>query len=417
VDLGQAADELLAGLLVAAKRQRRILLGQAAERGAHLLLVPLGLRRDREAHHRLRELERRHLDPLVGGDEQIAGHHVLQLGDGADVPGDEGGLGRVLLALEDEQLTDALLSPGARIDEVGVGLDLARQDAEHVDPPGERVGDRLEDERGRAVRGHLELERLLGRRGNPLDEEVEQPGGAEVLGGGAAPDREEHVGHHGVLKGRRELVPRDLALVEVALHERFVGLDDRVDELLAVVRGLGSDLVRDLDRISLLPAFGREIGLHVKEVDDALEVVLMADRDVDRDAAVGELGAKLLENRQEVRALAVGHVHEHEAREAELLAAGPEPVRLHFDAVDAVQDEERSLDHAQRRERVRLEARIAWRVDEIDLPVLPFDVAERGGQGHLALLLVLVPVGDRRALLDRAEPVRGASLKEECLDQ
>ncbi len=58
VHLREAGEQLLAGLRVAAHLQRRVLLVQAPERGCHLLLVALRLRRDREAHHGLGEVER-----------------------------------------------------------------------------------------------------------------------------------------------------------------------------------------------------------------------------------------------------------------------------------------------------------------------------------------------------------------------
>ena len=51
------------------------------------------------------------------------------------------------------------------------------------------------------------------------------------------------------------------------------------------------------------------------------------------------------------------------------------------------------------------------------LRLLPLEVAERVRDRHLALLLVLVPVGDRGALLDDAEPVRRAGLEEHRLDE
>ena len=51
------------------------------------------------------------------------------------------------------------------------------------------------------------------------------------------------------------------------------------------------------------------------------------------------------------------------------------------------------------------------------LRLLPVEVAERGRERHLPLLLVLVPVRDRRARLDRAEPVDRAGLEEQRLDE
>ena len=51
VHLAHPGEDLLARLLVATQAQRRILLGEATDRGRDLLLVALRLRRDREAHH------------------------------------------------------------------------------------------------------------------------------------------------------------------------------------------------------------------------------------------------------------------------------------------------------------------------------------------------------------------------------
>jgi hypothetical protein len=44
-------------------------------------------------------------------------------------------------------------------------------------------------------------------------------------------------------------------------------------------------------------------------------------------------------------------------------------------------------------------------------------MAERRGERHLALVLILVPVRDGRRRLDRPEAVRGPGLEEERLDE
>ena len=89
VDLGEPGDDLLAGLRVAVQVDRRVLLLQAAQRGEHLVLVALGLRLDRERHHRRRQLDARHRDRLVAGGQPVAGPGLLELGHGADVAGPE----------------------------------------------------------------------------------------------------------------------------------------------------------------------------------------------------------------------------------------------------------------------------------------------------------------------------------------
>jgi hypothetical protein len=155
----------------------------------------------------------------------------------------------------------------------------------------------------------------------------------------------------------------------------------------------------------------------VQEIDDAGELMLGADRELDRDATVRELLAQRAERAEEVRALAVEHVHEDDARQAELLRARPHTRGVHLDAHHRGRNDERAFDDAQARDRVRLEPGVAGCVDQVDLAALPLEMRERRGQRHLPSLLVLVPVADRRSRLDRAEPVDRARLEEHRLEK
>jgi hypothetical protein len=69
----------------------------------------------------------------------------------------------VLLALQREKLADPFLPPRTVIRQRRVRPDLPGDDAEDVDPAGERVGDGLEDEGRGAVALDAELDVLLGR--------------------------------------------------------------------------------------------------------------------------------------------------------------------------------------------------------------------------------------------------------------
>src|SRR5437764_1253367 len=138
---------------------------------------------------------------------------------------------------------------------------------------------------------------------------------------------------------------------------------------------------------------------------------------MDCDAAGRKLLAQRVEGAKEIGALAVEHVHDHDAREVALLGALPGAGRLHLDAHDRADHDERSLDDPQRGDHVALEAWVAGRVDQVDLAALPLEMAERGGQRHLPLVLVVVPVAGRIAGLDRAEPVDRAGLEEHRLDE
>src|SRR5207237_1737305 len=114
--------------------------------------------------------------------------------------------------------------------------------------------------------------------------------------------------------------------------------------------------------------------------DDAPELVLSPDPQVDGDAVLRELALELVERAREVGALAVEHVHEEDARELELVGTAPQAARLHLDAHHAADDDEGALDDAERRDRVALEAGVAGRVDGVDLEPVVLEVAELRGE-------------------------------------
>src|SRR5439155_603577 len=223
---------------------------------------------------------------------------------------------------------------------------------------------------------------------------------AEVLRRDGARDREDLAPCDRVLEGMGDLLVAELLAVEIALHQRFVGLDHGVEELLAIFGDLVLQLGRDLARPAFAFALRARVGLHVQEVDDTGQLMLGADRQVNGHAARRELVAERLECPEEVGALAVEHVHDDDTREVVLIGALPGAVRLHLDAHDRAHDDERPFDDPQRGDHVALEARVAGGVDQVDLPVLPLDVAERRRQRHLAVVLVVVPVAGCVAGLD-----------------
>ncbi len=78
VQLTHAGDDRLAGFLVGAHAERRVLLSETTQGNAHLFLVGLGLRLDRHRDDGLREDH-----PLQGNDvilraQRVAGGHILK---------------------------------------------------------------------------------------------------------------------------------------------------------------------------------------------------------------------------------------------------------------------------------------------------------------------------------------------------
>src|SRR5436190_3377538 len=130
VQLAHAGDQRLAGLLVAADAERRILLGEPLQPGAQLVLVGLGLRLDGDRDHGIRERHRLEPDRRRVGGEGVAGGRVLEADAGCDLARAD----RVaLLAMVRVHLQDApdpLRLAGVRVDDAVARLDLAGVDAE-----------------------------------------------------------------------------------------------------------------------------------------------------------------------------------------------------------------------------------------------------------------------------------------------
>ena len=394
--LREAREQLLAGLLVAAEVECRILLLEAPQSRRHLLLVALGLRRDGEAHHRLREVDVRRLDRHLVVDEHVAGDDVLQLRDGAEIADAQRLDGPVLLAVQEQDLSEPLFCMCPRVDERGVARDRPGQYAKAADPPRERVGDRLEHEHRLLRVAELDRRALLRRRRHALDEQVEQRRRAEILRGDTARHGIELVTRHGILQRLGDVLGRQLLALEVARHQVLVRLDDRVEQLLPVLLHLGLNLCRNLNGSAFLLTLRIQVCLHVQQVDDPGQLVLRPDGDVHRHALVRQLRAERLEHAEEIGTLPVEHVHDLDAGEPRLVRTLPVTRGLHLDSHHGAHREHSAFDHAQRRDRVALETRVARRVDQIDLPSLPLEVADRCREGHLPALLVVVPVTDGR---------------------
>ena len=88
VQLAHARQDGLAGLLVGAQAQRRVLGGQLLQAERHLLDRFLGARLDRDVDHRHREGHALEHHRILLRGQRVAGAGVLQADEGGDVAGD-----------------------------------------------------------------------------------------------------------------------------------------------------------------------------------------------------------------------------------------------------------------------------------------------------------------------------------------
>ena len=121
---------------------------------------------------------------------------------------------------------------------------------------------------------------------------------------------------------------------------------DRVDQLVVVLLRLLEQLLGDLDGLHLRAEVVLvDDGAHLDEVDDAAEVLLLAERQLHRQRPGAEAVDHGLHGGEEVRAGSVHLVDEGDSRHAVAIGLAPDRLRLRLDPRDGVEDGDRAVEH------------------------------------------------------------------------
>jgi hypothetical protein len=171
--------------------------------------------------------------------------------------------------------------------------------------------------------------------------------------------------------------------------------------------------------LALFPGVAERIGvadrLALDQVDDALEPILGADRQLDRNGTRAEPVDNRLHGGVEVGAHPVHLVDEHEPRNGVLVGLAPDGLRLGLNAGHGIEERDRSIEHAQRPLDLDRKVNVAGSVDDVDAMVAP-ERSRRGRRDRDAALLLLGhPVHRRRALVDLADLVGLARVEQDAL--
>ena len=237
----------------------------------------------------------------------------------------------VSLAAHLVEVAQALGLARAGVGELDARRDGAGQDLEEGEAAVLRVVEGLEgkDHGALVVLGDVELLAVdqrdaakVGHGGEPRHGGVHEGDDALLAHAAAGEDGHKDALADGLGEQALELVLRDLLALEVLHHDLVVSLHDELGELgaggLGGVGELGGDVLDD--RLAVLEV----AGLHVDDIDDALEGLAGAHRD----GHGAEVGAKALLERGEgdvkVGVRAVQAVDEQGAGEAELLGRVPQ---------------------------------------------------------------------------------------------
>ena len=344
--------------------------------------------------------------PDALGAESVTGCRDLQLGGGHDVPR-LGLAGRhLLLPLEEEEAAQLLVRFPGRVGDRRVGIDPAGEDPHHRDAAGVGVGDRFEDEGGeRGVRARLEqivlaadLDRdiaAIDRGRHEIHDPVEERLGPDVEHPGDREHREELTAEDGLLEPVSDLFARELALLEVFLHQLLVALGDHLDELPAALVGLVLEVGGDVlfDELSAFVLLVDE-RFAVDEVDDASEVPLLADRNLDGHGLTAEELLDRLERPVEAGVLPVHLADDDDSGKPVLFEHLPDLFRADLDPGHGVDEDGRAVDGAQAGPGVPEEVAVSGGIDDVDLMVLVVDKAGRGADRDFPIDLFGFEIGD-----------------------
>jgi hypothetical protein len=221
-----------------------------------------------------------------------------------------------------------------------------------------------------------------------------------------------------------DLFDRELAGLEVLVHEVVVGFGRGLDQLLAPFLASSLHGRRDLAVLEL-HAFGAVVPvdrLHLDEVDDTFEVVFGADRQLQRHGIAAQAGLDLLDAAQEVGAGAVHLVDERKPRHRVLVHLAPDRFGLGLHAGDGAEHGTGAVEHLEAALDFDGEVDVSRGVDDVEAVLgelvfhsLPERRGGSRGDRDAALLLLLHVIHDGGAVMHFADLVRNAGVEKDAL--
>src|SRR5918994_4643994 len=432
VQFAHAGDDGLAGVVVGADLEGRVLLGQPLDRRAELLLVALGPRLDRHRDDRGREAHRLQDDRPRGVGQSVTSGGVLQPHDRDDLPGARPYDLFTLVRVHPVDLADPLLVALGAVQHLGAGRERAGVDANERELAEVLVAHDLERQRRDGcvlvgLAGHdavlvadrVALDRTdVERRRQVAHDGVEHGLHALVLERGAAEHRGELAGDGSPADRRDERPLGGLLALEVQLHHLVVVLGDGLEQPVTVLGGGLGVAGRDVDgvvHLALLRLRAPDHGLHADQVYDTAEVRLGPDRKLNDQRHGLESRHDHVDAAVELGADPVQLVDEADARDAVLGGLSPHLLGLWLNPRDAVEHRDRAVQHSQRPLDLDGEVDVAGRVDDVDRMAVPLTGGRGGRDGDAALLLLLHPVHGGRSLMDLTDLVVDAGVVQDPL--
>ena len=443
MELTHTGDDSLTGLFIGVGLEGRVLFGQLCQRDAHLLVAGLGLRLDGNADNGLGELHGLQNDGMILITQSITSGGVLQTDNSSDITC----IAAVdILAVVGVHLQDAahtLSSVLHGVVDSSTSLDLTGVDTEVSQLTNERIGCDLESQScegsvvGRrtglllfGLRVHTLDVLNVGRSGHIIHDSVQQLLDTTVLVGRTTDHGHQSVGNGLLADGSLQLLAGDLLTLEILFHQDFVVLGNSLDQDVAVLLGLLDHILRNgLSAHIIAHVVVVDLSVHIDQVNDTAEGILLADGQLDRHAVGVQTIMQHLDAAEEVGTHGIHLVDVNHAGDFVLISLTPNGLRLRLDTALSSQNGHRTVQDAQGTLDLNSKVHVARGVDDVDavtvllecnrillgLRVAPVAGGSSGSDGDTTLLLLNHPVHGGTAIMNFADLVIDAGVVQNTL--
>ena len=259
--------------------------------------------------------------------------------------------------------------------------------------------------------------------GHIVHDGVQQLLNTLVAVGSAAGDRYHLVFNGSLTDGLADTILRDLLAFQIILHNGVIEHGDSVQQLLVVLVGQIHHISGDrLNAHILAHLIIVDVGIHLHQIDDALEGILRTDGELDRHSVALETLVDHTQNVVEVRAHDIHLVDVNHAGDLVFVSLTPHGLGLGLHTALGAQNGHRAIQHAQGTLNLNSEVHVARSVDDIDtggreliLGTLPETGGSGGSDGDTTLLLLGHPVHGSSTVMGLADLVIHAGVVQNTL--
>ena len=188
----------------------------------------------------------------------------------------------------------------------------------------------------------------IGRRRHKIKDSIQELLNTDVLVSRTADDRECLALAGSLAENLLHIVNRRLISFKILLHKFIVEIADLLNHLGVIVFRRLLQIIWNLDLLYVFAMIAfKKISLHLKEINDALELVLGANRIFDHDGVFLKLIADLVNSVQIVRTDNIHLVDECNSGNIESVCLMPYVLRLRLDAFLRTEDTDCAVKNAE----------------------------------------------------------------------